>query len=281
MTFKNDFHASGSRASHGGGRIAAGGGIGSIVIVGLYLLLGGNPTDLINSSGGGGHDQANREECKSGADANKYDHCRVEYTGISLDRVWSKILPEQANIDYTKPGLTLFSGATSTGCGQASSSTGPFYCPADSTAYFDTSFFQQLKDMGGSNGPFAQEYVVAHEFGHHIQNLQGTLGLSDYNNPGEDSNAVKMELQADCYAGIWANHAAQGDDAILEPLSDDQVQQAVTTAQAIGDDAIQKQSGQSVNPDQWTHGSSEERKSSFLKGYKSGTMSACKQSFNE
>lgn len=190
-------------------------------------------------------------------------------------------MPEQANIDYTKPGLTLFSGSTSTGCGQASSSTGPFYCPSDSTAYFDTSFFQQLKDMGGSNGPFAQEYVVAHEFGHHIQNLQGTLGLSDYNNPGEDSNAVKMELQADCYAGIWANHAARSDDAILEPLSDDQVQQAVTTAQAIGDDAIQKQSGQSVNPDQWTHGSSEERKSSFLKGYKNGTMSACKQSFNE
>lgn len=129
--------------------------------------------------------------------------------------------------------------------------------------------------MGGGNGPLAQEYVVAHEFGHHIQRLEGTLGRSNYNEPGPDSDAVKIELQADCYAGIWAHYADKGPDAILEPLSDEQVADALKTTKAIGDDTIQQHSGGGVQPDSWTHGSAEQRTKAFLTGYKSGKMSQC------
>ena len=118
-------------------------------------------------------------------------------------------------------------------------------------------------------------YIVAHEFGHHIQNLEGTLGLSDYNNPGADSNAVKIELQADCYAGLWASYADKGDNPLLEPITKEQVSDAVAAAQAVGDDNIQRRSGGQVQPDSWTHGSSEQREKAFLAGYNSGKMSQC------
>src|SRR5699024_2291668 len=128
----------------------------------------------------------------------------------------------------------------SSGCGQATSATGPFYCPADQSAYFDVSFFDQLNRIGGTNSPLAQMYIVAHEFGHHVQQLEGTLSLSNYNDPGEDSNAVKIELQADCYAGMWVAHADKGENAMLEPITREQVASAIETARAVGDDNIQK-----------------------------------------
>ncbi len=169
----------------------------------------------------------------------------------------------------------IFNGSTNSGCGTASSATGPFYCPADQSAYFDTTFFDSLSNYGAHNAPFAQMYIVAHEFGHHIQQLEGTLQLSDYNDPGADSNAVKIELQADCYAGIWASHADKGEDALLEPISQQQVADAVTAAQAVGDDNIQRRSTGQVQPDAWTHGSSEQRQRAFLAGYNSGRMAEC------
>ena len=135
------------------------------------------------------------------------------------------------------------------------------------------SFFDGLSRLGGNDGPLAQEYATAHEYGHHIQNLEGTLGLSDYKNPGQDSAAVALELQADCYAGIWANKAAER--GVLEPITDEQLRQALETAQAIGDDNIQRRSGGQVDPDAWTHGSSEQRMEAFKSGYESGAMSAC------
>lgn len=285
MTFRGDFKKTEARASRGGrgGGIAVGGGIGGLLIVGLFILLGGDPSQLDNVPGIGSGEQnqtqsqqgSGLDECQTGEDANNNADCRIEFTGISVDRVWQEQLPAQAGIEYTQPGIIVFNGATQSGCGQASSSTGPFYCPADESTYFDSSFFDVLAQMGGSDGPLAQEYVVAHEFGHHIQKLEGTLGRSNYNEPGPESDAVKIELQADCYAGIWAHFADKGPDAILEPLTEEQVQQAVATARAIGDDTIQQHSGGEIQPDLWTHGSAEDRMKAFLTGYKSGKMARC------
>lgn len=281
MTFREDLTKSENRARTGGGgrRMAAGGGIGSLVLVGLFLLLGGNPADIGQILGSPEQETQQSagylEGCDTGADANARADCRVEWTGISVDKVWEKVLPEQAGLQYTKPGLVVFKNTTMSGCGMASANTGPFYCPADNSAYFDVSFFNQLERLGGQNAPLAQMYIVAHEFGHHVQKIEGTLGLSNYNNPGADSNAVKVELQADCYAGLWAHHADDGQDAMLETITDEQVQSAMETARAVGDDNIQQRSGGEVRPDLWTHGSSKDRANAFLTGFREGTMSSC------
>ncbi|QGU02124.1 Putative neutral zinc metallopeptidase [Corynebacterium kalinowskii] len=283
MTFREDFQKTENRASRGGGggRLAAGGGIGTLLMVGLFLLMGGNPADIGQVIGqqqqvpAGQEQSGGLDECKTGADANNNVNCRIEFTGISVDRVWEKLLPEQAGIQYTEPGLVVFENTTNSGCGTASANTGPFYCPGDQSTYFDGSFFAMLEKLGGENAPLAQEYIVAHEFGHHIQKLEGTLGLSNYNDPGAESNAVKIELQADCYAGIWAHHADDGEDAILNQITPEQVESAMKTAAAVGDDNIQKRSGGSVRPDLWTHGSSKDRANAFLTGFNEGTMKSC------
>lgn len=275
MTFSNNAQGGGRIQRRGGGgglALGAGGGIGGLLLVGLFLLLGGNPADL-NQGGQAQNQPAPATSCSTPEDANRDPECRVDFTTSSLDSIWAEILPAQAGIEYTEPGIVSFTGSVQTGCGAASASTGPFYCPSDQTGYFDVSFFDQLTQLGGSNAPLAQEYIVAHEVGHHIQNLEGTLGLSNYNNPGEDSAAVALETQADCYAGIWAHRAdARGD---LEPITDEQLASAIETARAVGDDNIQKRSGQGVNPDTWTHGSSEDRQNAFMAGYRSGNMSSC------
>lgn len=264
-----------------GGIALAGGGVGTLLLVGIFLALGGSPSDLgallggSSTSTGMSTDGAALDHCDTSDSANTYDDCRVLYTAYSVDDVWSHVLPEQAGIAYTQPGVTLFHGSTTSGCGTASASTGPFYCPSDRTVYLDISFFEQLGQLGGSDGPLAQMYIVAHEFGHHIQQLEGTLGLSNYNDPGPDSNAVNIELQADCYGGLWAGLADDGENAMLEPVTDEQVAQAVTTARAVGDDNIQRRSGGDVNPDAFTHGTSEQRQQAFLAGYRSGLMSQC------
>ena len=289
MTFKKDANFGGKRASSGrggrGGVIAAGGGIGSLLLVGLFLLMGGSPSQIDDVFGAQdqsqpaieGGEEANEElaHCQTFEDGNTYADCRVEYTGWSVDNVWSAVLPEQAGIEYVAPERAIFQDTTQSGCGVASAATGPFYCPADHTAYFDVSFFDQLEQYGGNDSPFAQMYIVAHEFGHHIQQLEGTLGLSNYNEPGAESNAVKIELQADCYAGIWASYADKGETALLEPITPEQVANAVDTARAVGDDNIQQRSGGDVQPDTFTHGSSEQRQEAFLAGYSDGTMASC------
>ncbi len=281
MTFRKEANVTGGRrATTGGsgGRIAAGGGIGSLLLVGLFLLMGGNPSDIGGMLGGGqssGGPESTLEHCQTAEDGNKYADCRVDFTAQSVDQMWATMLPEQAGIEYQEPGRVVFTNVVSSGCGQATSATGPFYCPADQSAYFDVSFFDQLDRLGGSNSPLAQMYIVAHEFGHHIQQLEGTLSLSDYNDPGEESNAVKIELQADCYAGIWVSHADEGENAMLEPITREQVASAIDTARAVGDDNIQQRTGGEVRPDLWTHGSSEQRQNAFLTGYNEGTMAAC------
>lgn len=280
MTFRDDADISNSRIRRagGGGGMAVGGGIGSLVLVGLFLLLGGNPADIGQVLGQGEQSQQEAgplEGCEVGSQANANADCRVSATQVSVEKVWGKVLPEQAGIEFTPANIVLFDGATRSGCGMASAQTGPFYCPGDQTAYFDTAFFNELGKFGGKDSALAEEYIVAHEMGHHIQNLENTIDMSNYNDPGQDSNAVKIETQADCYAGLWAHHADDGPDAILQPLTDQQIQDAMNTARAVGDDNIQKRSGGSVHPDKWTHGSSEQRMNAFLTGYREGTMKSC------
>ncbi|MGH3968438.1 MAG: KPN_02809 family neutral zinc metallopeptidase, partial [Mycobacterium sp.] len=182
---------------------------------------------------------------------------------------------------YTRPHVRLFSGQVGTGCGTASSEVGPFYCPVDKTAYFDTDFFQVLKNQfGSSGGPLAQEYVVAHEFGHHVQNLQGVLGRAQPGAQGASGNGVRTELQADCYAGAWTHYAQivkQENTGVpyLEPLSDKDIADALSAAASVGDDRIQRQTTGRTNPESWTHGSSEQRQHWFTVGNQTGDPNQC------
>ncbi|MBM7414720.1 MULTISPECIES: neutral zinc metallopeptidase [Nocardiaceae] len=290
MTFDPDARIDSSRVRRSsGGRgkgIAVGGGLGGIVIVVITLLLGGDPSSVIGQLGGGeatSQDSGSGtiENCDTGADANANVDCRVTATVNSLDQVWDAELAAQTGVPYERPEVDIFSGQVSTGCGAATSDVGPFYCPADSTAYFDTGFFQVLVDQfGSSGGPLAQEYVVAHEFGHHIQNQLGDIGRAQADPNGPESGAVRTELQADCYAGVWANKAddipAPGSsEPLLDPLTDQDVSDALSAASSVGDDRIQQASTGRVNPEGWTHGSSDQRQAWFDAGYRTGAVAAC------
>ena len=284
MTFNEGMQIDTSNISAGGrgpGRgIAIGGGLGGLVIVVIALLLGIDPSAVVPQQGqiGTGVEAPGYDlsHCKTGADANKYVECRVVATTNSVDGVWQQLLP-----GYTPPHTTLFHGQVQTGCGPADTSVGPFYCPVDKTAYFDTDFFQVLVDQfGSSGGPLAQEYVVAHEYGHHVQDLQGTIGRAQQGVQGAQGNSVRTELQADCYAGIWAHYAAvtkqPGTDVTyLEPLSDKDIADALSAASSVGDDRIQKEATGRINPEQWTHGSSAERQKWFTVGYQTGDIKKC------
>jgi predicted metalloprotease len=284
MTFNEGMQIDTSNISAGGrgpGRgIAIGGGLGGLVIVVIALLLGIDPSAVVPEQGqiGTGVEAPGYDlsHCKTGADANKYVECRVVATTNSVDGVWQQLLP-----GYTPPHTTLFHGQVQTGCGPADTSVGPFYCPVDKTAYFDTDFFQVLVDQfGSSGGPLAQEYVVAHEYGHHVQDLQGTIGRAQQGVQGAQGNSVRTELQADCYAGIWAHYAAvtkqPGTDVTyLEPLSDKDIADALSAASSVGDDRIQKEATGRINPEQWTHGSSAERQKWFTVGYQTGDIKKC------
>lgn len=268
-----------SSSGRGPGRgIAIGGGVGGLIVVIVALFLGVDPGQVMNQQPAGpaqseGYDLS---KCKTGADANKYLECRLVATGNSVDAVWQQLLP-----GYRRPDMRLFKGQVDTGCGPATSDVGPFYCPVDHTAYFDTDFFQTLVDQfGSSGGPLAQEYVVAHEYGHHVQNLLGDLGKAQQGAQGANGNGVRTELQADCYAGVWAHFAAitkqPGTDVtFLKPLSDRDIADALSAAASVGDDRIQEQATGRINPEKWTHGSSAERQKWFTTGYQTGDPKQC------
>ncbi|HYN64961.1 MAG TPA: neutral zinc metallopeptidase [Candidatus Limnocylindrales bacterium] len=260
------------RDLRGGGGLAIGGGLGGVILLVAVLLLGGDPSqipsELLNGTTvGTGQASDLEQECRTGEDANQRQDCRIVGFVNAIQGYWGERLD-----GYRPAPTTFFTGSVSTGCGQASSAVGPFYCPQDESVYIDLGFFDQLEtDFGAEGGPLAEAYVLAHEYGHHIQNLTGVL-TGGGGGTGAESRAVRTELQADCYAGSWANHA---EEEFLEPITPDQIAQAIDAARAVGDDRIQQQTQGRVNPDQWTHGSSEQRQQWFRIGWQSGDPTRC------
>ncbi|MFI8633263.1 neutral zinc metallopeptidase [Microbacterium sp. NPDC077663] len=275
MTFNPDADVRGTRATRRGGRgavIAGGaGGAGAVVVLLLFLFTGQDFSGLLGGGTGGGTstDQGVVENCNSGADANADDDCRLDAGEEVVNSFWQRELD-----GYQKPKLVLVEGQTQTPCGTASNQAGPFYCPTDQTVYIDPTFWSILREqLGAEGGDLAQLYVLAHEYGHHVQNLLGVFEEYPRDGSGADSNAVRTELQADCFAGAWTAAAPEQKDAdgrpfLLEPTQA-QIDDALGAAAAVGDDHIQEQSGR-VNPESWTHGSSEQRQGWFMTGYREG-----------
>jgi predicted metalloprotease len=281
MTFNPNADIGGGKTSKRGRNtgIAVGGGLGVIALVIISQLLGVDVTGLLG--GGGGQPAAEDsalEECQTGQDANERVDCRMKGAAASLEDYWVDAAPT-IGVAYASPqGFVLFTDAVATGCGNASSATGPFYCPPDQTLYVDTSFFDQLESQfGASGGPLAEMYVVAHEWGHHIQNLAGVLERAQDGQTGPTSNSVRTELQADCFAGSWAAAASQTTDErgvpFLQPITRDQYAQAIDAAAAVGDDRIQEATQGQETPHSFTHGSSEQRVRWFETGYQGGAQS--------
>ncbi len=270
---------SGGGMSFGGG---GGIGIGGMVILGLIgWATGINPMLLISGAemvqglrGGSSQQQMPAPRSRSSATTDELGVFVSKVLRVNED-VWSQVLPQQANIAYTKPRLVLFNRVTQSGCGEAESATGPFYCPADQKVYLDTSFFDEMTTRFGGGGKFADAYVISHEIGHHVENLLGILPKVNAQQRRVDQRtanalSVRVELMADCLAGVWAYQAK----AQLN-IDDSDVQQAMKTASAIGDDRLQQQSRGTVVPDSFTHGSSAQRMRWFTQGWQNGSVSQC------
>ena len=257
----------------GMGGLGKGLGIGGTVIVlALSLLTGRNLFNDLGVEPGAG---AGTGAPMSRADSAREDSA-VQFVSFVLDdadTTWTKILGRE-NVQYPPPKLVLFRNSTQSGCGYAQSAMGPFYCPLDEKVYIDLSFYDELKNRFGAAGDFAQAYVLAHEIGHHVQHVLGTdakVREAQQSSPGEGNElSVRMELQADCYAGVWASTTQQ-----RNMLEQGDVQEAMNAAAAVGDDRIQQQSGQRVNVDAFTHGSSAQRMEWFNRGFSSGNVRSC------
>jgi predicted metalloprotease len=251
------------------------GGGGILGVIGLVLLL-----LFLNSGGGGGSNNSNvagssdlATQCTTGAAASENSDCRVVAVVNSIQDYWTSALPAKG-VTYQDAPTVLYTDEISTGCGDATSSVGPFYCPDDKRVYLDLSFFDDLQtQLGAQGGAFAQAYVIAHEYGHHVQDLLGVFGRIGNPTQGPTGTSVRLELQADCYAGVWAHHAQ--DSKIIEDVSAADISDALNAAAAVGDDRIEKNETGSVKPDTFTHGTSAQRDAWFTRGYSSGDMSNC------
>lgn len=255
-----------------GGGVAAGGGILSIIAYLLYTFLGGNP----DSSQAPQFQNPTEQSTPMSAEEKQQDDQRASFVKVVLadtEDVWGQVLPQQANVQYTDPTLVLFRDGVSSACGQASSASGPFYCPGDGKLYIDLSFYQEMQDQLHAPGDFAMAYVVAHEVGHHVQDLLGTSDKvqnlrSQQNETEVNRTSVMLELQADFYAGVWAHY----DQKMKNILDAGDIDEALNAANQIGDDMLQKQATGHVVPDAFTHGTSAQRVYWFKKGYQTGDM---------
>jgi predicted metalloprotease len=261
--------------------VPMGGGIGGIllfIIVAIVVAkMGGIPGTGGDSSGSA----SSLDSCNTGADTTQ-QQCRILADVNSIQSFWTGDLPKQApGVTYSDAKIVYFTGSTDTACGQATVQTGPFYCPGDGKVYLELGFFDEMLkgQLGASGGDFSDAYVVAHEYGHHVQDLLGTLRKNQSSLTGPTSPSVRIELQADCYAGIWAHNATTATDAdgnvFIEDLTASDIKQAINAATAVGDDHIQHLSGGAVNQEQWTHGSSAERVRWFMTGYRNGSLASC------
>jgi len=247
--------------------VFGGGGLGLVAVVVLSLVFGVDPSQLLNGGMPAGEPQTRQDAGPCSADAD----CDFARRIIgSAEDVWSPLL-RQRGVNFSPATFTPYDNATSTGCGTGQSSAGPFYCPGDAHIYLDLSFFNELDQRFGAPGQFARAYVIAHEYGHHIQNLLGAMDRRGGPSRGADSDSVRTELQADCYAGVWAYHANQ-QFAILQ---NGDVEGGLRAASSVGDDTLQKENQGYIVPDSFTHGSSAQRVRWFQRGLEGGQMDAC------
>lgn len=267
-------HVQGSGGRSTTGRVAVGGGA-SIIVVILALLFGFDPSGLLGGSTGTGDTTAANpmSECTRGADISANRDCRWKAYLSSIGNYWSSA----DGITYRASSMTIFTGQVSTGCGTATSQVGPFYCPADQVIYLDTAFTATLlSELGAKGGDAAEGYIVAHEYGHHIQNLLGTMAKAQSSTQtGAGSASVRLELQADCYAGVWFRHSTDDPNGVIKSVTQDDLNRVVDAAVAVGDDTIQKMQSGQVNPESWTHGSSVQRKHWLAIGFKTGDWTQC------
>ena len=271
-----------------------GGGIGGVVVLIILFvvaqLFGLDLGGIFGSSGSSassvydpsrfssaGGDTGRYDNCLTGEDANNSADCARVAVENSLTDFWGKELGSKFHPEHA---VVTFTGNTDTGCGGATADVGPFYCPVDETIYLDTSFYEDVLQgpLHGPKGAFVEPYVLAHEYGHHIQNLLGTMSRVK-TQQGPDSDSVRLELQADCYAGIWTKNATTTEDAsgqvLILDLSQDDIDTAIAAAQSVGDDRIQQETQGSVDEESWTHGSAKSRQYWFTQGYTKGTLDAC------